>query len=138
MLAVQSHGRSVCAVCSILPAHSGVNFAVDFCPRASAVTVVQGNIRCDCVPDIVPMVSWLTQVQYTRQALAYLNNEPAVERYAWFTSRGYGVSECCQALKAGQMLSQAAASVVGCHLFCPDSDVRQGSLSRNNVLSAAG
>lgn len=40
----------------------------------------------------LPIHSLSVQVQYTRQALAYLNSEPAVERYAWFTSRGYGVS----------------------------------------------
>ena len=55
----------------------------------------QATIRCNYVPDIVPMLWWPAQEQYTRQALAYLNNEPAVERYAWFTTRGYGVSRCC-------------------------------------------
>lgn len=30
------------------------------------------------------------QIAYAKQAVAYLNSEPAVERYAWFSSRGYG------------------------------------------------
>ena len=83
------------------------------------------------------MLSWPTQVWYTRQALQYLNNEPAVERYAWFTSRGYGVSGHCQELQPASD-APSALSVLGCRLLCPDLDFGRGMLSRNVVLLATG
>jgi Glycosyl hydrolase catalytic core len=53
---------------------------------------------------MLQQLSAVLQVQYTRKALAYLNNEPSVERYAWFTSRGYGVSRLCHSHMAYALL----------------------------------
>lgn len=41
---------------------------------------------------VTPRCVCASQVDYMRQAVSYLNHEPAIERYAWFTTRWYLVS----------------------------------------------
>ncbi len=41
---------------------------------------------------VTPRCACASQVNYMRQAVSYLNHEPAIERYAWFTTRWYSVS----------------------------------------------
>lgn len=66
-----------------------------------------GYLQVICIPNLHPHlttkslvtacisllhIAVFAQLYYMRKAVAYLNSEPAVERYAWFTTRWYSVS----------------------------------------------
>lgn len=65
-----------------------------------------------CMDDATAAANATTQLQYMQQAVAYLETEPAVVRYAWFTGRWTGTAAVALLAGDGQLtaLGQAYAT----------------------------